>query len=96
MKTVLTLYLSKLDSATTHYDKGGVRRTETSHWFSPYVYRNDIFERIKDFCFRLGGNEIKEGRRMGIILCSEKGVMLMEKTKKSIWVCLRLNKRGWK
>lgn len=94
MKTILTLYLSKLDSATTHYDKGGVRRIETSHWFSPYVYCNNTFGRIKDFCFSLGENGIKEGRQIGIILCSEKGAILMGKTKKNIWVCLRLNKRG--
>ena len=95
MKTLLTLYSSKFDS-TTHFEKGGIKRTEMSHYFIPYIYFNRYFKRVAMKGFSLGTKDIKGGKHIGIILCSEKGAEVMGTTKRHMWVCLKLSKRGWK
>lgn len=94
MRTMLTLYSSKFDSAT-HFEKGGIKRTEMSHYFIPYVYCGAFFGRLTTKGFSLGSREIKGGKQLGIVLCSEKGLEVMSNTKRDMWVCLRLKKRGW-
>ena len=95
MRTLLTLYSSKFDSAT-HFEKGGIKRTEMSHYFIPYVYSNSYFERVGMNGCSLGTKDIKNGNSIGVILCSKKGAEVMGTTKKHMWVCLKLSKRGWK
>lgn len=95
MRTLLTLYSSKFDSAT-HFEKGGIKRTEMSHYFIPYVYCGKFFGRLTNKGFSLGTRDIKGGRIIGVILCSKKGAEVMGTTKRHMWVCLKLSKRGWK
>lgn len=95
MKTVLTLYHSKLDSST-HYDEGGVRRTEMSHYIIPYIYCGKFFRRLTTKGFSLNPKQIEGGRHIGVILCSKEGSEVMGTTKRNMWVCLKLSKRGWK
>ena len=96
MRTMLTLYRSRFENATVHYDKNGTRRTSLSHSFIPFIYCVDYFGILSMRGFSLGSREIKGGEQLGIILCSEKGSEVMSSTKRDIWVCLKLSKRGWK
>lgn len=95
MRTMLTLYRSRLENATVHYDKNGTRRASLSHYFIPFIYCGGYFGMETMRGFSLGSREIKGGKQIGIILCSEKGSKVMINTKRDMWVCMRLKKRGW-